>query len=110
MRFVQHFFIQISTVAVSICETVNGENILSGLKRFTRRRRRGLILYGRALGLGHGEAEDVLQETFLALMQIAGISARAGALLRPQFPEPRAESQTLALAAADAGTGIAALV
>ncbi len=28
-----------------------------------------LILYGRALGLGHGEAEEVLQETFLALMQ-----------------------------------------
>ena len=29
-----------------------------------------LILYGRALGLGHGEAEDVLQETFLTLMQM----------------------------------------
>jgi RNA polymerase sigma-70 factor, ECF subfamily len=29
----------------------------------------GLILYGRALGLSHAEAEDVLQETFLALMQ-----------------------------------------
>lgn len=29
----------------------------------------GLILYGRALGLSHGEAEDVLQETFAALMQ-----------------------------------------
>ena len=29
----------------------------------------GLILYGRALGLSHGEAEDVIQETFLALMQ-----------------------------------------
>jgi RNA polymerase sigma-70 factor (ECF subfamily) len=28
-----------------------------------------LILYGRALGLSHGEAEDVLQETFMALMQ-----------------------------------------
>jgi RNA polymerase sigma-70 factor (ECF subfamily) len=28
-----------------------------------------LILYGRALGLSHGEAEDVLQETFIALMQ-----------------------------------------
>jgi len=28
-----------------------------------------LILYGRALGLSHNEAEDVLQETFLALMQ-----------------------------------------
>ena len=29
----------------------------------------GLVLYGRALGLSHGEAEDVVQETFLALMQ-----------------------------------------
>jgi len=30
----------------------------------------GLILYGRALGLSHGEAEDVVQETFLALMRL----------------------------------------
>jgi RNA polymerase sigma-70 factor (ECF subfamily) len=29
-----------------------------------------LILYGRALGLGHGEAEDVLQELFVALAQM----------------------------------------
>lgn len=29
-----------------------------------------LILYGRALGLSHAEAEDVLHETFLALMQM----------------------------------------
>jgi RNA polymerase sigma-70 factor (ECF subfamily) len=29
-----------------------------------------LILYGRALGLSHGEAEDVVQETFLALLQL----------------------------------------
>jgi RNA polymerase sigma-70 factor, ECF subfamily len=28
-----------------------------------------LILYGRALGLSHGEAEDVLQELFVALLQ-----------------------------------------
>ena len=28
-----------------------------------------LILYGRALGLSHAEAEDVLQETFVALTQ-----------------------------------------
>jgi RNA polymerase sigma-70 factor (ECF subfamily) len=28
-----------------------------------------LVLYGRALGLSHGEAEDVLQETFLSLMR-----------------------------------------
>ena len=34
-----------------------------------------LVLYGRALGLSHAEAEDVLQETFVALMQ------------RPQPPE-----------------------
>lgn len=31
-----------------------------------------LILYGRALGLSHSEAEDVLQETFLALMKRGG--------------------------------------
>jgi RNA polymerase sigma-70 factor (ECF subfamily) len=30
-----------------------------------------LILYGRALGLSHGEAEDVLQETFVALLKLA---------------------------------------
>ena len=34
-----------------------------------------LILYGRALGLSHSEAEDVLQETFVALVQ------------RPEAPE-----------------------
>ncbi len=31
-----------------------------------------LILYGRALGLSHAEAEDVAQETFLALWQQPG--------------------------------------
>jgi|GEM_PF-487452 len=30
----------------------------------------GMILYGRALGLSYCEAEDVLQETFLALMEL----------------------------------------
>ncbi len=29
-----------------------------------------LILYGRALGLGHSEAEDVLQELFVTLLQM----------------------------------------
>jgi RNA polymerase sigma-70 factor, ECF subfamily len=28
-----------------------------------------ILLYGRALGLSHSEAEDVMQETFVALMQ-----------------------------------------
>lgn len=32
-----------------------------------------LVLYGRALGLSHAEAEDVLQETFLALMHLSKI-------------------------------------
>ena len=36
-----------------------------------------LILYGRALGLSHSEAEDVLQETFLALLQMAEAPANA---------------------------------
>src|SRR4029450_1547061 len=29
-----------------------------------------IILYGRALGLSHSEAEDVLQETFVALLKL----------------------------------------
>ena len=29
-----------------------------------------LLLYGRGLGLGHAEAEDVLQETFVALLKL----------------------------------------
>jgi RNA polymerase sigma-70 factor (ECF subfamily) len=29
-----------------------------------------LLLYGRALGLSHSESEDVLQETFIALIQL----------------------------------------
>src|SRR5580704_5270071 len=37
----------------------------------------GLLLYGRALGLSHGEAEDVLQETFLALMRLNAPPAKA---------------------------------
>jgi RNA polymerase sigma-70 factor (ECF subfamily) len=37
-----------------------------------------LVLYGRALGLGHAEAEDVLQETFLVLMKLSE---------RPEEPE-----------------------
>ena len=41
------------------------------LERFYETKAAGLILYGRALGLSHGEAEDVLQEMFLALMRKA---------------------------------------
>jgi RNA polymerase sigma-70 factor (ECF subfamily) len=44
-----------------------------------------LILYGRALGLGHGEAEDVLQETFLALLQLTEPPAKAEHYLRRSY-------------------------
>jgi RNA polymerase sigma-70 factor (ECF subfamily) len=48
---------------------VNSDEHSNWLEKFYEAKASGLILYGRALGLGHGEAEDVLQETFLALMQ-----------------------------------------
>jgi RNA polymerase sigma-70 factor (ECF subfamily) len=49
---------------------VNGEEHSGWFEKFYAAKSAGLILYGRALGLGHGEAEDVLQETFLALMRL----------------------------------------
>lgn len=41
----------------------------SWFEAFYEAKAAALVLYGRALGLSHGEAEDVVQETFLALMQ-----------------------------------------
>jgi len=48
---------------------VNGDKHSNWLEGFYEAKAAGLILYGRALGLGHGEAEDVLHSMFLALMQ-----------------------------------------
>jgi len=48
---------------------VNGDEHSDWFEQFYAAKAAGLILYGRALGLSHGEAEDVLQETFLSLMQ-----------------------------------------
>ena len=50
---------------------MNG-NHHSWCEKYYEAKAAGLVLYGRALGLSHGEAEDVLQETFLALMQRPG--------------------------------------
>jgi RNA polymerase sigma-70 factor, ECF subfamily len=50
-------------------KTVSCEMEFNWCVRLYERKAAELILYGRALGLSHGEAEDVLQETFLALMQ-----------------------------------------
>jgi RNA polymerase sigma-70 factor (ECF subfamily) len=48
---------------------VNGDEHFDWFEKLYETKAAALILYGRALGLSHGEAEDVLQETFLALMQ-----------------------------------------
>jgi len=50
-------------------ETVNEDQYLQWFEQFYEAKASGLILYGRALGLGHGEAEDVLHETFMAVMR-----------------------------------------
>jgi RNA polymerase sigma-70 factor (ECF subfamily) len=42
---------------------------LGWCERLYRAKASELVLYGRALGLSHAEAEDVVQETFVALMQ-----------------------------------------
>ncbi len=51
------------------CETVKGELECDWCRRLYETKAAELILYGRALGLSHSEAEDVLQEMFLALVQ-----------------------------------------
>lgn len=47
------------------------DNPSSWCESVYQRKAAELILYGRALGLSHGEAEDVLHETFVALMRRA---------------------------------------
>jgi RNA polymerase sigma-70 factor, ECF subfamily len=62
-------FIQIRHWRCLSCITVSGNQHSGWFEKLYEAKAAGLILYGRALGLSHGEAEDVLQETFLALMQ-----------------------------------------
>ena len=68
-------FIQIPPSECLLGELVSNSEPGSWCEALYRAKASELILYGRALGLSHGEAEDVLQETFMALMQ------------RPQPPE-----------------------
>ncbi|MDX1951471.1 MAG: sigma-70 family RNA polymerase sigma factor [Verrucomicrobiota bacterium] len=49
-----------------------GSSSRSWCEEIYHRKGRELLLYGRALGLSHSEAEDVLQETFVALMKLEG--------------------------------------
>ena len=55
---------------------MSGEFEFHWCRQLYERKVADLILYGRALGLSHSEAEDVLQETFLALMQKPQIPLR----------------------------------
>lgn len=52
------------------CRFVTSEKQASWCETLYETHASRLLLYGRALGLSHAEAEDVLQETFLALMQV----------------------------------------
>lgn len=63
----EKFFIQISAVQCLWNEIVS-QNASDWSESLYEAKAAELILYGRALGLSHAEAEDVLQETFLALM------------------------------------------
>src|SRR4029077_6658948 len=58
-------------VGVYPVEFVNDDQQSGWCEALYEAKAAGLILYGRALGLSHGEAEDVLHDTFLALMQSA---------------------------------------
>jgi RNA polymerase sigma-70 factor (ECF subfamily) len=57
---------------------VNSDGNNGWCEQLYRAKAAELILYGRALGLSHGEAEDVVQETFVALLRLER---------RPELPE-----------------------
>src|SRR5213075_920458 len=63
------FFIQIPPSECLSIELVNSVQSSEWCEKLYQAKSAELILYGRALGLSHSEAEDVLQETFLALMR-----------------------------------------
>jgi len=54
---------------------VNGDSLHWSQKLYETKAAE-LILYGRALGLSHAEAEDVLQEAFVAFMQLPQAPAK----------------------------------
>jgi RNA polymerase sigma-70 factor (ECF subfamily) len=71
------FFIQIRRERCLWIENVNANHSQHWCGRLFDEQAAQLILYGRALGLSHGEAEDVLQETFLALLQMEAPPVKA---------------------------------
>lgn len=71
------FFIQISVPrCLSSDRIVNGHQETEWCEALYQSKGSELLLYGRALGLSHSEAEDVLQETFIALMQRSAVPSQ----------------------------------
>ena len=68
-RYLTKNFIQIDCGWCLSCELVNNCEHAEWCETLYQAKGAELLLYGRALGLSHAEAEDVLQETFVALMQ-----------------------------------------
>lgn len=64
---------------MSIQQTVSTDDLQEWAGRLYDAQAAQLILYGRALGLSHAEAEDVLHETFRALLALG---------VRPEQPGP----------------------
>src|SRR5437899_6423045 len=60
-------FIQNPAAECLSIENVNNGQPSGWCEKLYEAKASELILYGRALGLSHSEAEDVLQETFIAL-------------------------------------------
>lgn len=58
-------------------ELVNSVKQMGWCEALYQQKAAELVLYGRALGLSHGEAEDVLQETFLALLRRNEVPSKA---------------------------------
>lgn len=72
LTFLVPYFIQIRLHGCLLIELVNNSGEQPGwCESLYNAKAAELILYGRALGLSHAEAEDVVQETFVALMSRA---------------------------------------
>src|SRR5258708_4223274 len=61
---------QLSSNRCLSSELVNGDDQCGWCEALYEAKSAELILYGRALGLSHAEAEDVLQETFVKLVKL----------------------------------------
>src|SRR5882762_5369360 len=69
-RAICMFLYKSSEVGCLLGELLVSEAIQNWCEKLYEAKAAELLLYGRALGLSHCEAEDVLQETFVALLAL----------------------------------------